>query len=285
MGNFTVIKKSVNQVEYQGKTYTCDGERIVIDGQSRWLYRTKRGLDCDILICDDGYADEPVFTHLTKLPGGCYTVPSEETNEYEYVDLGLPSGTMWATENIKDANGNELYFAWGETQGYTAEQVGNEEGERAFTWNDYKFGTYEVGEEGPIFNFTKYNQTDGKTELDAEDDAAVVNLGNGWRMPTIQEFEELKANTEYEWTEVNGVQGAKLTSTIEGHTDKFLFLPTVGIAYDGGIFKGVGNYLSASLNVPGNLQSSLCLDFGETGYGQYNTVDRCAGCSVRPVRA
>ena len=75
MGNFTVKKKSVNQVEYQGKTYTCNGERIVMDGQSRWLYRTKRGLDLDILICDDRYADEPEFTHLTKFPSGCYIVP------------------------------------------------------------------------------------------------------------------------------------------------------------------------------------------------------------------
>ncbi len=47
-----------------------------MDGQVRWLYRTKRGLDCDILVCDDRYAEQPEFTHLTKLPSGCYTIPS-----------------------------------------------------------------------------------------------------------------------------------------------------------------------------------------------------------------
>ena len=129
MGNFSVIKKSANQVEYQGKVYTCNGERIFMDDQVRWLYRTKRGLDCDILVCDDRYAEEPEFTHLTKLPSGCYSVPSDNTITHEYVDLGLPSGTLWATCNI-GANSPEeagLYFAWGETQGYTAEQVGDEE--------------------------------------------------------------------------------------------------------------------------------------------------------------
>ena len=106
--------------------------------------------------------------------GGVNPEPKPDT--HEYVDLGLTSGTLWATENIKDANGNELYFAWGGTQGYTAEQVGNGEGKRAFSfsWEDYEFGNPP----------SKYNDTDGKAILDTSDDAATVNWGSDWRMPT-----------------------------------------------------------------------------------------------------
>lgn len=290
MGDFTVKKKSVNQVEYQGKTYTCNGERIVMDGQSRYIYRDKKGLDLDIIVCDDISVEQPQFTHFTKFPGGCYTVPSEVTNEYEYVDLGLPSGTMWATENIKDANGNELYFAWGETQGYTAEQVGTDKyfsnyGDHA----DYKYCTYEfhpeLGWEEPTFTYTKYNNSDGKKVLDEEDDAATANWGEGWKMPTKEQFEELKANTSYEWTEVNGVQGAKFTSTIEGHTDKFLFFPAVGYKSNGkdtSVLSGYhGFYWSASLYT--SVGSALELRLGDNDcILQY--MNRYQGLNVRPVR-
>ena len=108
-----------------------------------------------------------------------------DPDNHEYVDLGLPSGTLWATCNI-GANSPEeagLYFAWGETQGYTAEQVGSEEGKRAFDWDNYKFG--------PDSAITKYNDTDGLTVLEPEDDAATVNWGEGWRMPTKEQFWEL----------------------------------------------------------------------------------------------
>ena len=79
MSNVTIERISVDKVLYQGKTYTCNGERIMIDGQVRWLYRTRDGLDCDILVCDDRYLEEPEFTHLVKFPSGCYTVPSSGT--------------------------------------------------------------------------------------------------------------------------------------------------------------------------------------------------------------
>ena len=114
-------------------------------------------------------------------------------NPYDYVDLGLPSQLKWAKCNIGATNEEEsgLYFQWGDTQGYTAEQVGNEEGQKAFTWNDYKWSV-----DGSSSNFSKYNDSDGKTVLDLEDDAAHVNMGGNWRMPTSEELKELCLNTD-----------------------------------------------------------------------------------------
>ena len=84
-----------------------------------------------------------------------------------------------------------MYFQWGDTQGYTAEQVGDGEGLKAFSWHDYKFS---IGGSGR--NFSKYNASDSKTVLDPEDDAAHVNMGGNWRMPTFEEWNELCLNTD-----------------------------------------------------------------------------------------
>lgn len=128
--------------------------------------------------------------------------------QHEYVDLGLPSGTLWATENIKDENGNDLYFAWGETQGYTSGQVGTN---KNFSWEDYEFGTED--------NISKYNETDGKTVLEPEDDAATVNWGSGWKTPTSEQFNELIGNTTVEIDFTNDdIICLKITSNINGNT-------------------------------------------------------------------
>ena len=197
-------------------------------------------------------------------------------DNHEYVDLGLPSGTLWATTNIQDADGNELYFAWGETQGYTSGQVGTD---KYFSWGknaDYKYGMED--------NLTKYNNTDKKTELDSEDDSATANLVSNWRSPTIEQFDELIANTEYEWTIVNGVQGAKFTSTdSKTSTDKFLFFPAVGGAGSGQVLDvgNVGLYWAVSLFTDINASR---LYIGEDDcLVQYN--ERYYGFSVRPVRS
>ena len=108
----------------------------------------------------------------------------------QYVDLGLPSGNLWTKCNLGATTEDEagLYFAWGDTVGYTAEQVGNGEGLKHFSWNDYTFGTSS--------NLTKYNAIDNKTVLDLEDDAAHAMLGGLWRMPTYDECMELYQNTD-----------------------------------------------------------------------------------------
>ena len=113
--------------------------------------------------------------------------------KYKTIDLGLPSSLLWADRNIGASTPEEagLYFQWGDTQGYTAEQVGKEEGLKEFKWADYKFS---IG--GSSSNFSKYNASDSKTVLDPEDDAAHVNMGGNWRMPTFEEYKELCLNTD-----------------------------------------------------------------------------------------
>lgn len=183
----------------------------------------------------------------------------------------MPSGTLWATENIKDDNGNELYFAWGETQGYTAEQVGTA---KNFTWDDYAFGNPP----------SKYNGTDGSTVLVSGDDAAAVNWGEEWKMPTKEQFNELisSANTTTAWTQVDGVNGMLFTSTANGNT---LFFPAVGVAGNGNVI-GVGGYGDCwSVSLHGNGASNAWRLVFSSGGCVVNNYDRYYGYSVRPVRA
>lgn len=199
----------------------------------------------------------------------------------DHVDLGLPSGTLWATENIKDDDGNELYFAWGETHGYTRKQI---IGNIAFNWSDYEFGTKN--------SLRKYNENDGLTVLESKDDAAVVNWGEEWKIPTLDQVLEMVANTVYVWTEIGGVPGLKLISTIEGYADKFLFFPTTGFAIDSDVseLEVFDLWWASSLNKGKT--------YGAYSWGYVNATDspyphglwkitthRCLGCPVRPVRA
>jgi len=168
----------------------------------------------------------------------------KETTDHEYVDLGLPSHTLWATCNIGAESPEEsgLYFAWGETTGY---EVGH-----AFSWANYKWMTSGMSDWDGINKYTFaddqtgaiwYNDGsfigDGKTSLDPEDDAATANWGNGWQMPTLDQFNELISSeyTSTEWVEINGVNGYKITSKIEGYTDKYIFLPAAGRLDNSGI--------------------------------------------------
>lgn len=189
---------------------------------------------------------------------------------HDYVDLSLPSGTLWATENIKDSNGNNLYFTWGDTQGYAASQVGTD---KNFSWDDYKFGTSD--------NLTKYNSTDGKTILDSEDDAATVLWGENWCMPTKEQFQELVANTTATWTTTDGKTGITFTSTINGNSVFFL---AFGTAMDGEMHSidNDGYYWSRSSYVDYGAWSLYFLNNKK----KVNTssVTRYNGRSVRPVK-
>ena len=159
--------------------------------------------------------------------------PSDPFNGYEYVDLGLPSGTLWAKSNVGAESEEDygLYFAWGSTVGATYEEVENQ----TFTFSTNGNAVKYIESDG---NPTKYNSTDGKTVLDLEDDAAHVHMGGDWHMPTKEQFEELTANTTSTWATQNGVDGKIFTSNINGN---FLFVPAAGSANDSGM-SGVGSH-------------------------------------------
>lgn len=217
-----------------------------------------------------------------------YTPPYDPYNGHEYVDLGLPSGTLWAKCNVGAETETDygLYFAWGETQGYTAEQIGTD---KNFFWSDYKYGAYDITDTLD-YGLTKYNITDGKTVLDLEDDAARANMGGEWRMPTKEEFLEL-ADTAYVTHERitnynnSGVTGFLFTSVSNGNT---LFIPHAGFVNEsnlGAVNTTTWLWLPSISEAYGNTNKSSA-DLGQLnarGNIGHTYFSRYAGLSVRGI--
>ena len=136
--------------------------------------------------------------------------------EHEWVDLGLPSGTLWATMNV-GADSPEGYgdnFAWGET---TPKDV--------YNWSNYQWcmGSYDTFTKYCNMSSLGYNGfTDNKTELDPEDDAATANWGPEWCMPSMEQIQELCNNCTSVWTTRNGINGRLFTAS----NGASLFLPS-----------------------------------------------------------
>ena len=189
-------------------------------------------------------------------------------NGFEYVDLGLPSGTLWAKCNLgaEKETDNGLYFAWGETKGYK-----DARGDKKFTWNDYKFER----------ELTKYNDTDEKVNLDAIDDAAHVNMGGNWRIPTNDDFKELVENTVNEWTEVDGVKGYKFINKYD--KSKWVFLLAASFCDNSRLGSGSsGCYWSSSL-YSSNVMDAYCMVFNSLTVAWQFDYSRRYGFSVRGV--
>ena len=194
-----------------------------------------------------------------------------ETNGHEFVDLGLPSGALWATCNVgaTTPEGYGDYFAWGETAP-----------KAIYEWSTY-FDTNDGGS-----TFTKYNSNGGKTILEPEDDAAHVNWGGSWRMPT-NEWWELRDNCTWTWTTQNGINGYKVTSNKTGYTDKFIFLPAAGFRSGSGLYdvgsNGIFYWSSSLFGDYSNRAWYLSFDSGPLGFQGFSPGFRFFGGSVRPV--
>ena len=220
---------------------------------------------------------------LLFMVGG--TLLAYSSTAHSYVNLGLPSGTLWATCNIGADSPEDYgdYFAWGETTGYTQDTSDG----RSFDWASYQHNN------GSSCALTKYCDqsshgyngfTDDLTELELEDDAAYVNWGSDWRMPSLTQFQELinSSYTTTTWTTQNGVYGRLITSKSNGNT---LFLPATGCRGDASLSNAgsSGFYWSRTLSTDGPSNARL-LYFGSDGiYTGYNGT-RFVGQSVRPVR-
>lgn len=201
---------------------------------------------------------------------------------HDYVEIG---GLKWATMNVGATGVTDygLYFQWGDTQGYTASQVGSGEGQKYFGWTDYKYGN---GTSSPgATGMTKYNSTDGKTVLDLSDDAANANWGGSWRMPTTAEFQALGNAVNTAWTadyQGSGVRG--LVCTDKTDSSKVLFFPAAGFCYYD-IVNNVGSfgiYWSSSLRSD-NVQRAYRLNFYNEGASWATNDSRYSGLSVRGV--
>jgi len=229
----------------------------------------------------DGVVDISDITMLVNI------LLKKGSNEAEYVDLGLPSGTLWATRNVGASSPDEsgIYYAWGETEDYTSQQNYGSN-----MWSHYKWC------DGSMTTLNKYNTdanfgtTDGKTVLDLEDDAAYVNLGSEWCIPTAEQFRELvnKEYTTVEWTRNDWAFGYKITSKTNG---KFIFLPVCGYYMQDILFQegAYGYYWTSSLATYApkaqflELASNLCNVCLANG-NAWNAIFRCYGCNIRPVR-
>jgi len=204
-------------------------------------------------------------------------VANSDYLEHSYVDLGLPSGTKWATMNIGAEKETDygLYFAWGETQGYTGITD-----EKQFSWDDYKYGTSSS-------NLTKYNSTDGLTTLEPSDDAATVNWGGKWKMPTVEQINELlnASNCICKW--VKNYNGSKANGIlfISVRNNKKLFVPASKKCTNESIFQIIGNNVtiwSSSLSsVFGNC--GMTLDCDVDGGMDLQSIYRYLGLPIRPV--
>jgi uncharacterized protein (TIGR02145 family) len=197
---------------------------------------------------------------------------------YEWVEIG---GIKWATKNVGALTVADYgqKFSWGGVNGYTNDQVSGSC--HAFSWTDY-----ELGKGGSTAsNMTKYNSTDGKTVLESDDDAATVNMGSGWRMPTKEEFQALGTATTSAWTadyEGSGVSGLVLTSTAD--SSKKLFFPAVGLCTNSRVVNvgSIGRYWSRSLN-SAIMQNAFYIHFNNSAVNWQLNGDRSSGYSVRGV--
>lgn len=193
----------------------------------------------------------------------------------ETVDLGLRSRTLWAKYNIGATSPEEYgdYFAWGEVEGVI-------KGKLHFYWNTYKWCTDVRGEE-----LTKYNTADSlgivdnKLELDLEDDAAYVNWGPNWRMPTWGQILELMQSCTWEREMLNEVEGYKLT----GPNGNTIFFPAGGWYQwePSGAGQG-GDYWGRTLNGD-KPTTARGFWFYEDGCGWAPAFRRYFGRMVRPV--
>ena len=201
------------------------------------------------------------------------------TETAEWVDLGLPSGLLWAKCNLGATSPEEYgdYYAWGET---TTKEV--------YDWSTYKYCT--VDAEGGLATLTKYSTNSGHgfvgtpdnlTTLEAMDDAATQKLGSGARMPTKAEWEELINNTTAEWTTLNGVNGRKFTAS-NGNS---LFLPAADSRFGSELYSAgeYGDYWSSSLDADYPV-GAWDFGFNSDGQSMLSTL-RGDGRSVRPVRS
>ena len=195
------------------------------------------------------------------------------SGDHAYVDLGLPSGLLWATCNVGADFPEDYgdYFAWSETQP-----------KDIYNWSTYQYcnGSYNTLTKYCNNSSYGYNGfTDNLTTLLPEDDAATANWGSGWRMPTKEEFQELYNNTTVTWTTQNGVNGRLFTAS-NGNS---LFLPAAGYRRNSSLYYAGshGNYWSSSLDTD-SPNYAWSFSFYSGGYYMGNGY-RNYGFTVRPV--
>lgn len=259
---FRAIRKAIEALA--GENAKLDG---ILDNMTKIVEAIQAGNTSE----KEGWAEIAKLLAQLKTAAGI----GGSTDKVEYVDLGLPSGNLWATCNLgassPEAYGD--YYAWGEV-----------EPKQKYTYPNHKW--YKEG--APSLGFTKYNNEDGKLTLEDEDDAVIQKLGNGWRTPTLADFRELTNQklTTIKKTTLNGVAGYQITSK---RNKKSIFIPCAGFKQD----KPQTREISSNEEVAICMTNLRCIDykvynawsfaFEQDHIGRYGKR-RPDGISVRPVK-
>ena len=234
-------------------------------------------------------------------------------NGHEYVDLGLSSGTLWATCNIGATNASDAgdYYQWGNTEthysagGNTETPTWKEGYSAGYNWSTYKWcdGSYDT--QTKYCTDSSYGTVDNKKELEDADDVAVQTWGGAWKMPTYEQQTELRNECYWVWTStyngenVNGYivykakkdgdKGVKVysgntpSSDYDVATDVHIFLPAAGLRWATNL-SNVGNdgyYWSRSLNTSDSSNAGYL--YFNSNFANWSSSDRNYGFSVRPV--
>lgn len=259
---FKAIRKAIEALA--GENAKLDG---ILDNMTKIVEAIKTGNTNE----KEGWAEFAKLLAQLKTAAGI----GGSTDKVGYVDLGLPSGNLWAECNLgastPEAYGD--YYAWGETKP-----------KQEYTQLNHKW--YKEG--APSLGYTKYNNEDGKMTLEDEDDAVIQNLGNGWRTPTLADFRELTNQklTTIKKTTLNGVAGYQITSKKNG---KSIFIPFAGFKRD----KPQTREISADEEVAVCMTNLRRIDdrvynawtfaFQNDRIGRYGKL-RPDGISIRPVK-
>lgn len=261
---FKAIRKAIEKLA--GENAKLDG---ILDNMKKIVEAIKDGNTDE----KEGWAE--IAKQLEQLKAAAGIGGGTTTDKVGYVDLGLPSGNLWAECNLgassPEAYGD--YYAWGEV-----------EPKQEYTYPNHKW--YKEG--APSLGFTKYNNEDGKLMLEDEDDAVIQKLGNGWRTPTLADFRELtnQKYTTIEKTTLNGVAGYKITSK---KNKKSIFIPCAGFKQD----KPQTREISSSEEVAICMTNLRCIDYKVFNAWSFAFQDdriarygkrRPDGISVRPVK-
>lgn len=205
-------------------------------------------------------------------------VDGADANGYDFVDMG--SAGKWATCDTGASKPEEIgkYFAWGETEGSSGSG-------KVFSWTNYKLCNGSGNTLTKYCTNSSYGTVDNKTVLDLEDDAARVNMGGTWRIPTAEEYNELISKCNNEWTtNYNGTGVSGVLFTLKTDSSKQLFLPATGyigvtITNNTNCFRWLNClFNTTNSNLGKNMTGSSSIGGGNQGY-----LNRCYGLPIRAI--
>lgn len=212
-----------------------------------------------------------VFSSVFVYTLNAQTNSDTKVIEPDAIDLGL--SVKWASFNLGASKPEEYgnYYAWGEVQT-----------KQEYDWNNYKYGNNDVELTKYVTHeqYGKDGLTDNLKVLDSNDDAATFLLGAFWRMPTNNEFSELREKCSWTWTLENGVNGYR----VKGPNNKTIFIPAAGmyISSNNNTLNKGGRYWTSEVFSQNNMANTLYFD-SNTSHTGWDAKNRPYGLSIRPV--